>query len=143
MTDPKQTIDDRFIRWQGYTLEQLGYLNNLLLGIGVAALGFQINLLYEETFQFFGFDKVIYVCSISLLFLSTIFGVWTGFSRLTDFRLTMQVTKTQGVERHETRGQANKYGRLTWCLFSVQSIGIGLAFVFLSAFYICQFLHKY
>jgi hypothetical protein len=36
-----------FIRWQGRTIEQLGYSLNLFLGLAVAALGYEMSLLLK------------------------------------------------------------------------------------------------
>jgi hypothetical protein len=139
---------ERFVRWQDYLNKQLGYLINLFLTIALGTLGFQIGLAFSQGFKFYGDDKVWYVLSSSLLFLSILFGVGASTSRLVDFRMTTRVIRGTMVGRpqHEIdadRNSALAHGRLTWSALSLQIAVFGLAFLFLVGFYVCQFLGKF
>jgi hypothetical protein len=35
--------NDSFVRWQGRTIEQLGFVNNLLIGLAAGILAFQMD----------------------------------------------------------------------------------------------------
>jgi hypothetical protein len=63
--DEKQS----FIRWQGRTIEQLGFVNNLLIFLATGMLAFQVQLAVRKV-SFTLLDKCIIVLSTLLIFIS-------------------------------------------------------------------------
>ena len=128
---PEQMSDDRFVRWQSRTIEQLGYAINLVLGLSVAALGFEVSLLLNNSFDFgLRWERLALLLSIILLSISSLCGTVAVVTRLLDFRATAQTTRSADrIEKGRYRVRADVLGRFTWCFFSMQvgSFGIGIA----------------
>jgi uncharacterized membrane protein YbhN (UPF0104 family) len=78
------------IRWQGRTIEQFGYALNLILGLSVAALGFELTLLLNKEFERTGWQNCLFIISILSLLLSIALGLWCVVNRLRDFRATTE-----------------------------------------------------
>ena len=74
------------VRWQGRTIEQLGYALNLILGLSVAAIGFEVSLLLSGGFEKAGSQSFLFVISMLSLLLSVVVGLWCVVNRLRDFR---------------------------------------------------------
>ncbi|MGF1608240.1 MAG: hypothetical protein ACFCUQ_02510 [Kiloniellales bacterium] len=125
-----------FIRWQSITIEQLTYSVNLILGLSVAALGFQIHLLLDSTFQPASWQKSFFLLSMFSLLLSIALGLWCIFNRLVDFRTTAKAARLRerdesDSELAELRGRYKRLGQATWRLFcgQVATFGIGILLV--------------
>lgn len=117
-----------FIRWQKITIEQLTYSINLILGLSVAILGFQIDILFNDYPIFQKIQKCLYGTSAVVITMSVLFGLWCVCNRLLDFRETMHIArdKEQGMLLAKTRALIKKHGRKTWCLFWLQIIAFGI-----------------
>jgi hypothetical protein len=128
-----------FVRWQSITIAQFTYSLNLILGLAVAALGFQVGLLLNEQFHPAGWQKCAFGAAILMLFLSIGLGIWCIINRLRDFRATMQAARLR--ERREPddsikpyRDLYEKLGERTWSLFwwQIGTFGVGLVFTVLA-----------
>ena len=120
---------EAFVRWQSTTIDQFTIATNVLLGIAVAALGYQSTALLDE--------KVLHVSRMQ--FVSAIcFSVSAGagillvISRLLDFRLTTKLVKRRADSRNDVNSLEIWTGRLgnwSWALFWVQVVTLlfGLA----------------
>jgi len=91
---------ERYIRWQGISLTQLGYTNNILLSltIGFLAIAFDKDYLNTLSFSkdsFFNLKMCFYFLTILFLLLSIVYGVLTSLSRLYDFKITQQIVLTR------------------------------------------------
>jgi hypothetical protein len=122
-----------FVRWQSLTIAQLTYAINLILGLSVAALGFQITLLINERFNPVSWQKCVFFLSLLILLLSVGFGIWCVINRLRDFRVTTKVARMceQGKSEEEMQPYRVLYKRLergTWVLFwcQVTTFGLGI-----------------
>ncbi len=116
--------NERFIRWQGVLREQVTFLNNLLLTLSIAILGFLIIALNNQNFKPKGCEKVTFSFGFILIFLSVFMGLFAGISRLSDFRLTLQKIKTS-LDKDFKESAIIKmwmevYGKLTWTLLVLQ-----------------------
>jgi len=121
---------DRFPRWQGIAIEHLRYAINLYLGLSVATLGFEVSLLLNPSFEPGScLQRVSLFVSMIALALSIAVGSSAVFTRLNDFRLTMQLAR--GNAGPEVRTEANRWSSATWYLFYLQlgsfCVGILLA----------------
>jgi uncharacterized membrane protein YbhN (UPF0104 family) len=126
------------IRWQGRTIEQLGYALNLILGLTVAALGFEVSLILNKDFHRAGWQKCILSISLLALVLSVAVGLWCVLNRLRDFRTTAETAwkrenDASDIKLQPLRTLTRTLGKRTWVLFQWQlwsfSLGVLLLVV--------------
>lgn len=99
---------ERYVRWQDYRIQHLGYAVNLFLGFGVASIAFAMTRPNEV-------EGIIPFCwSISL-----VAGVIAVVSRLVDFRYTCKKIKSGNQDYELTTSLA---GHTTWVAFGVQLV---------------------
>ena len=127
------------MRWQSITIAQLTYSVNLILGLAVAALGFQVALLLNEKFHPSGWQKCAFYTSMFTLLLSISLGIWCVINRLRAFRATTRAARLREKERpdHEIQPYRDLYKRLdekTWGLFwwQIGTFGVGIVFTVLA-----------
>ena len=125
MDDDKKIADEKFVRWQGITITQLSYSINLILSFTVAAIGFGVSLLLNDSFQPTSWQSCIFSISMLLLLASGAFGIWCTINRLRDFRATAKITnlkRKEGNEEELTELQTltKKLGKKTWGIFWAQ-----------------------
>ena len=117
--------NERFIRWQGILREHVTFLNNLLLAIAIAIIGYLISTLKEPTFNVNGYKKALFSFGLILTLLSTLFALAAAFSRLFDFRTTLKKIRTEIENKNSTELETMKtwielYGKTTWSLLYFQ-----------------------
>lgn len=146
----KESIESNqvFIRWQERLLEQRATLNNLLLGIGFAALGYQINLVFSrDKFSFFWWEQFYYESSSATIALSVIFGLCMCYTRLIDYTLTTKLAriKSQNVTTglNKVRKKSIIYGKLTRWFFGLQTFSLTIGIMLLTAFYVVRYANVY
>lgn len=112
-------------RWQAFTIQQFTNAVNLILGLSLAVLGFQVNLLSNDKFAPLGCEKSVFTLSACLMFLSAGAGTLCTINRLLDFRGTANTARARGSGDHELasqlREQGRELGKLTWRLFWFQA----------------------
>lgn len=115
-----------FVRWQGITIKQLSFVNNLLIGLATGMLAFHTQLAFDDKSSVTAVDKWLVVLSIVFLFLSLAIGCYLALNRLCSFRITAQVARkreTDARERiEELRTVARKLDERTWRLLAGQTI---------------------
>jgi hypothetical protein len=132
-----------FIRWQGRTLEQLGFVNNLLIFLATGMLAFQVQIAIGKV-TFTNLDKCVIVLSTLLIFISLIVGCYLAWNRLLSFRLTTQVAykretgKREGIE--DLRNKIKILDKRTWQLLTIQTVLFGLGALLVVIFAIIHFL---
>lgn len=124
-----------FVRWQSITITQLTYSVNLILGLAVAALGFQVVLLLNERFLPDGWQKCAFGASMLTLLLSIGLGIWCVINRLRDFRATTRAARLRedGKPDNDIQPYRDLYKKLresTWGLFwwQIGTFGVGIVF---------------
>lgn len=115
---------DSFVRWQAITVTQLTYTVNLLIGLAVAAVGFQVTLLLSRKLHLVTSQKVFLVLSLLAWLASIGLGIWCVINRLRDFRAT---TKAAGLREDGDMAGRQPYvtlykrlGERTWSIFWFQ-----------------------
>ena len=98
MTEQKK---EPFIRWQGRSLEYLSYAINLFLGLSIAAIGFEVNLLKDVAFTPEGWLKCVFVLSLLSLIVASGFGVACVLNRIKDFRDTTAIARKKSKEEYD------------------------------------------
>lgn len=127
------------IRWQGRTIEQFGYALNLILGLSVAAMGFEVSLLLRSDFEKDGWQNWLFAASLLSLLLSTAVGLWCVVNRLHDFRTTTETARKRengapASELHALRSRSRNLGKRTWRLFwwQISAFGAGVFLLILA-----------
>ena len=137
---PARHQEGSFIRWQTVARTQLSYANNLILGLTVAALGFQVTLLLNTDVDFNAPSEVFafwaLVLSMLMLLLSVGIGIWLVINRLRSFRASMQVARAMeqaadGPDTERLRKISNRLDARSWRLIWAQIGAFGLG-VFLA-----------
>lgn len=137
------TEKQSFIRWQGRSIEQLGFVNYLLIFIATGILAFQVQLAVgDESFTIL--NRSIIILSMLLICLSLMLGCLLARNRLCAFWKTAQVArkretgKREGIEN--LRDKARTLDNRTWWLLRVQTISFVLGAAFLVIFVIVHFI---
>ena len=139
-----------FARWQTITRDQLTYAINLILGLSVAALGFELSLVLNWKVNDLACTNIwapLVSCtfvatsalSVLILAMSICIGIFVITNRLRDFRLTQEIARRRednatDQELDADRKQSLVLGDRTWVLFTRQicSFGVGIFFAVLS-----------
>lgn len=122
-----------FVRWQSITIAQLTYSVNLILGLAVGSLGFQVALLLNEQFHPTGWHRCAFGVSILTLLLSIGLGIWCVVNRLRAFRATTKAARLREkgkpvAEIQPYRDLYKKLDKMTWGLFwwQIGTFGVGV-----------------
>lgn len=124
-----------FVRWQGRTTEQLGFVNNLFIGLATGLLAFQTNLAFDDKTHLTAVEKIFVVPSMILIALSLMLGCYVAWNRLGSFRITTKIAKKR--ENNESkvidklRKSTRSKDKYTWCILMLQTISFGLGGLFL------------
>jgi uncharacterized membrane protein len=120
-----ENTNESFIRWQGRSIQQMGFFNNLLLGLATGLLAFQTQLAFGQKMSLVPSEIVVLVTSILVLFVSILVGCSLAWNRLNDFRLTAQVARKREKDEEEDieklRRKSERLGNRTWNLIQWQA----------------------
>lgn len=128
-----------FVRWQSIMIAQLTYAVNLILGLSVATLAFQVTLLLNDDFTPLSWQKCGFSVSLFLLLASVALGLWCVINRLRDFRATTEVARKREngsteSELEPLRSRYRQLGRMTVGIFwwQVGTFGLGVLLTVIS-----------
>jgi len=123
MTDNE---NESFVRWQGRSIQQMGFANNLLVGLATGLLAFQIQIAFNDEITLSTLERCLAILSLIFIFASLIVGCYLAWNRLQSFRTTAQVARKRETENHEGISELrNKYKRLdqiTWKCIRCQGV---------------------
>jgi len=128
--------NNSFIRWQDRLIIQLGYINNLLIGLSAAFLAFFFQVKSGESNIFSRVDLIFILLLVTLFFLSFIIGIIVAWNRLRSFRYTAKIArKRERDDRKNIDNLRKKTGKIdnwTWYLLNIQvgSFTLGVIIVF-------------
>lgn len=116
---------ESFIRWQGRTIEQMGFTINVLLILSTGAMGFIISILLHLDKCRSPVEFIILFNGAFLFAFSILFGCICSINRLSSFRITAQIARSREKHkdvliRRSNRKVVKKKDRSTWCLFKCQ-----------------------
>ena len=121
--------NEEFVRWQGVTISQLTQAVSVVLGLAVAALGFDVTLLMNREFVPVSWQKCVFAIACLALLASVGLGIWCVVNRLRDFRATMKAARDgNSAAADEARALASRLGQTTWGLFwwQIGTFGTGV-----------------
>ena len=118
--------NESFIRWQERSIQQLGFVNNLLIGLSTAIFIFQIKVSFDQTISLPNTIFCLFFISIIFIFLSITFGCITAWIRLKDFHLTSKIARKREKNKRDSintlRERSKSLGSATWTLLTIQAI---------------------
>jgi hypothetical protein len=125
--------NDSYIRWQNIRISQLGFINNLIIGLSIALLGFIIDFIQTDNLILNNFQKLMFWIG-SLLILSSIgIGIFVVINRLEDFKLTAQIARKRenkkNTEDENERTISKLLGKRTWKYFTWQIATFLIGFI--------------
>src|SRR5437660_9606206 len=88
-----------YVHWAGVRIAQLGYVNNLILGLAVGMVAFETSLIVGHTDRLHVDPWWIVHVAFGLAMLSVALGLATALCRLHDFRQTAEAYLWQGEDR--------------------------------------------
>jgi hypothetical protein len=136
---------DRYIRWQSIRIEQMGFINNLVIGLASGILLWQGQILLTASIDVQ--IRIQFMTGAALFLASVIFGCILAYNRLLDFRLTAKIVRSLDKfppsnndakqKRTKWRATTKNLGILTWILLPVQLITFlaGLTFLAIAVVY--------
>ena len=112
----------RFVRWQQRTQTQLGFVNNTVLALTTASLGFAASR--ESS----GWSQCFLWLGIVALVVSLGLALVCAWNRLSDFRETTKLARGKMTpdEATELRSKNKERGESTWDLLRGQLIAFGI-----------------
>lgn len=115
--------NDRFVRWQKVTIDQLSYSTNLILTLAVATLAYALEFSKNNDFITAKPSQrclgVLLLIGLLMLVLSVLLGLICTWNRLRDFRGTAQ--KAKDSPDAPSKQELDQMGERTWCLFRGQA----------------------
>jgi hypothetical protein len=136
----------KYIRWQAIRINQLGFINNLILGLSLGLLAYNFNFIIPDEIQLNCFQKLLFWISIILNVTSVFIALILAINRLEDFRLTAQISRKE--EKNQTdnikfdRAKSNKLGKKTWCLFTWQIATFLIGFLTSAIYILIELFNK-
>ncbi|MGG7035137.1 MAG: hypothetical protein ACI7YS_08085 [Flavobacterium sp.] len=109
-----------FIRWQGILISQLGFANNLVIGLNVGVLGYLMNFIKNATILN-GFQKILFWTTCLSIVVSLLTGLILVINRIDDFKITAKIARKRETNNREgieqDRNESKEIGKKTWNLF--------------------------
>lgn len=134
MRDEQNRRDDNVVYWDGRRREQLGFVNNALLGLSLAGLILIPQLLGNAELLRDGTALTLAVVGVALVTASTFAGIVAALTRLADFRGEAEIARLEAdaasrINRapiESKRKRLTALGKTTWGFLWLQ-IGAGAA----------------
>ncbi len=134
-----------YTRWQNIRITQLGFANNLIIGLSVGSLGYLMNFI-NNTNSFNTFQKILIWIDCPLLLISCLVGLLLIINRLEDFKITAQIVRKREFEENMNieilRSLTKELGEKTWNLFIWQVSTFFAGFVSLIIIISVNFIQK-
>lgn len=139
-----QNKNEAFIRWQARTIEQMGFLNNLLIFLSTGMLALQIQVIIRGT-PLSLVKRCFLLFSTLFIFSSIIVGSYLAWNRLNSFRITAKIARQKNSKYKNKddiaflREKVKKIDTRTWNLIKGQIISFSIGSFLLLVFAILFF----
>ena len=125
-----------FIRWHDKTIEQMGFLNNLLIGITTGELYLGLSMIIDNKTEFISCNQMLLKISLLSSIVSLVIGCYLACNRLWSFRITMHIARDRGnikeIDIIKLRRKSKTIDYISWILIRLQT-GFFLACLILEA----------
>jgi uncharacterized membrane protein YhaH (DUF805 family) len=138
--------NERLVRWEEKRREYLGSAIVLIFGLSSASLAFCGALLTQDSVKLGGWRTGCFLAAIVFFILALIASVSVHFTRLQDARTTANIVRADGESMvagymERLRSNAERWGRMTWCLLYIQLVtfSVGACFLLVSLWLIFHY----
>jgi hypothetical protein len=149
-TDAEAPKRDSFIRWQHLAVQQLGGVNNLLIGLATGAIAFECRYALDPVQKLISYEILLLSASLFFLTCSVGLGLCTAWNRLVDCRKTARIARLRGKypqsrRLDKLRKEVKRLGKRTWHLLRCESIcfATGLLLLLIAFFVRFSNSHEY
>jgi len=122
--EKQEEYDERYRRWQDIRIQQLGFVNNLFIGLSSLAVVWQGQAVLAKDVALGRWSAWAFAASAVLLLFSLIIGCLTAWNRLIDIRQTAQAAlyrkKGQHGDAKKLSDANDKLGDRTWLGLMIQ-----------------------
>ena len=131
----------RFSRWQQIRINQLGFVNNLILGLSIGVIVYITNFLISTNISLSFYQKLFFWIGAILILISILVGISLAIIRLENYRVTARKALKNDKKEKEgmklLRDKSDCLDKITWILFYFQ---IGTFLISFLAFVLLFFL---
>lgn len=138
-TEEDTIFSEKFVRWQGRQIDQLGFVNNLFIVLATGVLAFQTDLVFNSIQKPVN-NTFILLFSIFIMLFSILVGCVLAINRLNDFRKTLDIVKAkrklvdfrskdEKSNIKKLKSEEEKLGENTWKLLNAQIISFSLSLI--------------
>lgn len=130
-SDKQEEYEERYRRWHGISIQQVGFVNNLFIGLSSAVVFWQGQyLLGKDVTLRSPSERWFYLISALFFLISLLVGCLTAWNRTVDIRQTTYVNRLRMKGKHQEadkRSDENeKRGNRTWNLLFAQAVAFFL-----------------
>jgi|GEM_PF-6938289 hypothetical protein len=149
----EKKLKKRLAKKRSLTYEKLGKVVNLHLVLGVAAIGYQANLLVDGKYnlQMQNLDIIgglawfSFLASLGLLVVSVGLGLICTYNRLIDLRyaallLEKRIDKASKEDICDFKTKTKNYGEKVWPFFARHLVTFGIGLFFIVVFYFWRYI---
>jgi hypothetical protein len=133
-------------KWENHRISQLSYINNLVIGLSVALIGYVFDFIKPSNIIFNCIQKFFFWIGVLLIIASVIIGLLVAINRLEDFRLTAKIARSREKNNRENiqadRNEAKIIGKKTWDGFVWQIVTFGISFLSFSITILIEYWDK-
>lgn len=135
-----------YSKWENHRISQLSFINNLVIGLSIALIGFVFDFIKPSNIIFNCIQKFLIWIGVLLIIASVIIGLLVAINRLEDFRLTAKIARNREKNNRENiqadRNVAKIMGKKTWNGFVWQIVTFGVSFLCFSITILIEYWDK-
>ena len=133
-------------KWENHRISQLSFINNLVIGLSVALIGYVFDFIKPLNIIFNYVQKFFFWIGVLLIIASIIIGFLVAINRLEDFRLTAKIARNREKNNRENiqadRNEAKIIGKKTWNRFVWQIVTFAISFLCFSITILIEYWEK-
>ena len=133
-------------KWENHRIAQLSFINNLVIGLSVAIIGYVFDFIKPSNIIFNSTQKFLFWVGVLLILISVLVGIFVTINRLNDFRLTAKIARNRANDNRETinsdRNKVKIIGKQTWNGFVWQIVTFGVSFLCFSIVILIEYWGK-
>ena len=135
-----------YSKWENHRIVQLSFINNLIIGLSIALIGYVFDFIEPSNIIFNCTQKFFFWIGVLLNIISVAIGIFVAINRLEDFRLTAKIARNREKNKRETietdRNEVKIIGNKTWNGFVWQIVTFGISFLCFSITILIEYWDK-